>query len=206
METEETKETKETTMATTTTKTTTTDKVKELTNQLFGQYPELLKPKKDTKDHNKFVIAVGLSFGVFLDHKQKVKDPEEESELMYDVCNYDYLWRPDGKHSVGCNYYQWIRAPSSQRDPVDVMMAYLFQGVDYHDGEEVGFADDRVEQVTKNRQEFLKVIKKHFADPNEYLRFVATMLHEPSIDWFVETWLEDVESFWNNREKDKDKE
>jgi len=161
-----------------------------LVNENWRDYPDLLGPVPDDPEantHQPFFKAVGLAFCA-------------TSHLMFHVGNYDLLWRPDADMpEPRPNYYQWISHESTQRDPTETMMHYLFKGTDCHYGDKVGEDGGDLKEITAARMAFLDELRIAFSSPEEYLAYVATMLFMP-VKSFTDQWLTMVTKAWTTRQ------
>lgn len=131
------------------------------------QHPQLLlKPEENNFDM--FCYALQIVFDI-PDEIGNAKT-SERTGLMYDVVNYDFLWRPNIKGAV--TYYHWLTLPTSEREPILSMYSYLFQNSEPYYNDPYEFS----ETALANRNKFYAYLRQKYLNAEQYLEHIAGML------------------------------
>ena len=114
--------------------------------------------KYDYKNYRNFLGTVMIVFDM-------------NPEMLWHLQNLDYLWRPNTENK-NLNYIQWLTSPTSEREPVDEVLCYIFKKGDPRYGDPY----ERSKREHELRKEHLEKIEEEYGGRNKYLESVAERL------------------------------
>ena len=100
-----------------------------------------------------------------------------DPEILYNLSQMDYLWRPTTDKGYTANYIQWLTfSDCEERDPIEEIFSYLYRNGDAHWNEPYCFSERDIEL----RKQHLEKIELKYGGLDSYLKIVSNKLWQDS--------------------------